>query len=279
MSRSSTPASSWRLSGLLRDQEAASLLSEAWHRDALAEESANACAEAANTMLDARRRWDDLRHRLDPRDRRLVKIRTGLAVLVLITACLLMLDVPIMRGVTAQHAIFPLAICATATWLMAAWRSVLADRENQRRLRVLIAAGTAVLILLLAVVHVLASANWQPLRWQHVATTAAIMILIGALTAAATALISRIEPPDVAAARASWRHARKRHLKAQRRQHEDTEAASAARRAWLEFVTLKASEMGRGDGERDDLVAGEMLAEAERAVDRSRHGSCDEPGQ
>ena len=257
----STPVPSRTLSGLLCAEDAASMLSEACHRAALADESAEACAHAASAVRDARRRWDDLRHRHDPRHRRHVNVRAGLSAVALLASCLLILDTLLLRGVTGRQASFPLATCATTTWLMAAWRGALANQEDQRRLRVLVAAGTAALSLLLAVVYVLAPAPRPVGRWHQVALAAVIMLLIDALTAGAAALISRIEPADVAAARTHWRRAHKQRLKAQRQEHEDTEAAAAARRAWLDFVRQKARALASRDGDA-------MLADAQQAIDR-----------
>lgn len=64
--------------------EAASLLAEASHRRALARVSAAAAGRAFATAQAARLRYEELRHRLDPRLRRTVGFGAGLIVLVLL---------------------------------------------------------------------------------------------------------------------------------------------------------------------------------------------------
>lgn len=267
----------FRMGDLLASHpDAASLLSEASHRQALADESAKAARESARAMLMARRRWDDLRHRLDPRGRRLVNVRTGLAALVVIGACLFMLDLLVLGDVRGTATALPLAMCATTTWLMAAWRGALAGREGQRRLRVLITAGTAALILLYVLVHMLASVPRHAIRWHHVAAGAVAMVLIGALTAGVSALIFRIEPADVAAARASWRRAKKRHRTALRQERQDAEAASVAKVAWLDLVRAQTTSVqARASSGQAGTSAEETLAEALQALGRP----AEDPGQ
>jgi hypothetical protein len=243
------------------------MLSEAGHRQALAREAADATREAERAMLAARRRWDDLRHRLDPHDRRPVNIRVGLAALALVATCLFMLDLQVLSGVMGPAARLPLAMCVTTTWLVAAWCGALAYREGQRRLHSLIAVGTAALSLLLVLVHVFSAAPRQPSRWHHLAAGAIALLLIDSLTAGASALITRIEPSEVAAARASWLRACKSHTIAVRQERQAASAACATTSAWLGLVRTRTApdEAGAGDDDAEAL-AQEMLTAALRAL-------------
>ncbi len=218
-----------------RCPDAVSLLAEADHRRLLAYLSAAAARHSSLTLRVARRRLDDLERRLDPRHRRQVKARAGLATLAVIAACLLLLDAIELSGVM-NAATLPLAVCATTTWLMAAWNGALADREARHALWTLIASGTVGLTLLIGTAHTMAVSSARAQLWDHVADSAIACALIDALTAGACALISRIEPMTVAAARASWRRARRRHRRAVRQKRLDAEAASIATETWLNLV-------------------------------------------
>ena len=198
----------------------------------------------------------------------------------MVSACLLALDVLMLRGVISRHSVFPIAICATTTWLMAAWRTSLADRERQRRPRVVVAAGVTAMSLLLVLAHALASTPVaagsfkSQVRWHIIAADVVIGLLIGALTAGGSALMCRLEPTAVVAARARWRRSRKEHHRAQRQMREDVRAASAARKAWLDHVRRQADALATDSDPLDQRpLAAELRAEARLAIDRRRRAS------
>lgn len=220
---------------LLRHPEAASMLSEADHRRELAYLSATAERRSSGALAASRRRLEILRRRLDPRNRRRVKAGAGLAALAIITGCLVALDTVELNWVNASDTL-PLAMCATTTWLMAAWNGALADRGARQTLWTLIATGTAWLALLIGIVHALAVPSVSAHPSDRVAESAIACPLIAALTASASALISRIEPLAVATARASLRHSHRRHRRAARQERHDAEAATIATQAWLNLV-------------------------------------------
>lgn len=266
MARSSTPLTAAGIVGDLLDghPDAASLLSEASHRIALAGESARAALQSGHAMLAARRRWDDLRHRLDPRGRRTVSLRLGLAAVALIAACLAILDTLAVRGALGAAGTVPLALCATVTWMTAAWRAALASREQQRRLRVQIVAGTAALSGLLLSADLLSADDQRVARWHHFAAALIVVVFINVLTAGASAVIARIEPMAVAAARASWLRACKCHALATLREHRDAEAASAAECAWLDLVRHHAASLAKTDADHAVALARDVLTAVPR---------------
>jgi hypothetical protein len=221
---------------LTRDPDAASILSEADHRRELADLSASEADQSSSAMQAARQRFDDLRHKLDPRGRRHVRVRAGFAALTLITVCLLILDVLEFRGTIGASATWPLALCATTIWLIAAWSGALAAREEHPALRNLIAVGAIVLGWLIAVMHALIPSHTIAARWHHIEVSVITIVLINALTIGASALIWRIEPSRVAEARAAWRQAQRGHRKAARQARRDTEAATVAAQAWFSLV-------------------------------------------
>jgi hypothetical protein len=278
--QTSTPLTAAGIVGdlLAHHPDAASLLSEASHRYALADESARVVLASGSSMLAARRRWDDLRHRIDPRGSRTLRFRPGLAALVLIAACLVILDVPTVRGALGANASVPLALCATATWLIAAWRGALASREQQRRLRVRIVLGTGALSGLLLMVHLLSSADRHATRWHHVAAAAVAVIFINALTAGASALIARLEPSVVADARANWLRARRSHAVAVRQERRDAEAASAAESAWLDLVRSHAARQAKTDAGHVVVLAKDVRTAALQALGRPALASDQIPG-
>jgi hypothetical protein len=208
--------------------EAASLLSEACHYQALARESATFVRHAFTLNQAARLSYEQLWHRIDPRRLRTVDPRAGLLILLLLGAGLAFLDAVEIGGTT-----FLLPVSATAVWLTGAWMAALASR-NDRWPDVVVVAVTGVLFgALLATLHDLNRGSML------------FGILIGAfilmLAGGAAALISRMQSVALLAARRRWHRARRAYDAAVQTERDDREAAAVATEAWLVLVRSQAS--------------------------------------
>lgn len=250
---------------LVGEPDAQSALSEASRRDKLAIQSAEALSHCERDRQAARRRWEELRHRLDPRSRRSLNIVAGMTALALTGGGLLWLGLAELSGVAGGPLVpggpLRLALCATLIWLVAAWRAARAVREGEARLAGLIVAGSAGSSLLLATSHLLAS--WSA----HLGRTAGILTVLAqivALTLAAQALISRTEPAAVAMARGSWRQAERRCRQAAGQSQRDASLASAAIEAWLDLARRHAiqSQQAYGHDRTEDFVEAVVAAAA-----------------
>jgi hypothetical protein len=222
---------------LVRDPDAASLLSDAdhWHRQAAqsAESARRSCREAHT----ARRRFEELRHKLDPRNRRPLHLSAGLAMLAAITPCLLILDQFELGEQPGQPGTTPLVLCATAMSLSTAWIAVTAIREGRPLSGTLIAAASVTLSVLMAAVHILLLPVGP--SYCHLATLSAIAaLLINGLNAAAAVAISRTEPGTIAAARFRWHRVARLCQKDARLAEQDLATAASAERAWLLCVRM-----------------------------------------
>ena len=130
--------------------EAASLHAEASHRRALARSSAAIVRQAFAVAQAARLRYEELRHRLDPRRLRTVDFGAGLLVLVSLGAGLTLLDVIELSGLLGtDRSVLP-ALAAAVVWLIGAWLAAVASRERRWPL-VIAAVAAAVLLGLLLV--------------------------------------------------------------------------------------------------------------------------------
>ncbi|HEX3490156.1 MAG TPA: hypothetical protein VHU92_12455 [Streptosporangiaceae bacterium] len=225
---------------LLQDPHAQSVLSEASHRDKLAIESAEALGQLARDVRTARRRWEELRHWLDPRGRRSLRIAAGTAALALVGGGLLWLGLLELSG---------LAPCATVIWLTTAWRAAQAERDGEQRRAGLIIAGSAGVSLLLGAAHLLAC---RPSHGSQLAVSLVEPVLIVALIVAARGLIMRTEPAVVAVARGDWRQAERRYRRATRQCQRDARLASAAVDAWLGLARRHSIENQQGSAEDGD---------------------------
>ncbi len=246
---------------LVRDPDAQSVLSEASHRDKLAIESAEMLSQSARDRQAARRRWQELRHRLDPRSRRSLNIGAGITALALTGGGLLwlgQLELSVVPDLSP-----PLALCAAVFWLTEDGRAAEAERAREQRLAGLIAAGSAGSGLLLAAIHLLACWPADP---RQIADSLAVLVLIVALNVAARVLISRTEPAVVAVARGRWRHAERRYRQAAGQSQRDASLASAAIEAWLDLARRHAieSQQAYGHDRTEDFV--EAVAAAAAAL-------------
>lgn len=249
-----------------RDPDAQSVLSEASHRDKLASESAQALGQLARDRRAARRRWEELRHWLDPRGRRSLRIAAGTAALALVGGGMLGLGVLELSGITGPPLM--LAPCATVIWLTTAWRAAQAERDGEQRRAGLIVAGSAGIGLLLAAGHLLTG---RPADDAHIAANLVESALIVALIVAARALITRTEPAVVAIARGDWRQAEREYCRATRQCQRDARLASAAVDAWLGLARRHAIEHQQslaGDGDEEFVAAVVRAAAALCGLDR-----------
>lgn len=218
--------------------DAASLLSEASHRDLLATQAEASARLATDSAREARLRFIELKHKLDPRDQRPLRAEFGLAVLFVVTVGLMTLDAMLLADALGARGPSSLPMCATTTWLIAAWRGALAAREGDHRLSVSIATGAAALSVLFGLVHFL---NPGALSSPGFDATALTVLLVDALTFGAWAIIARMEPMSATAARMRWKRADRRARRAERQRGADVQAAEQAIDRWLDLVRRHAA--------------------------------------
>jgi hypothetical protein len=230
-------------------QEARSLLSEASHRRVLAEQSAAAAADAPRTADLDRLRYEELRHRVDPRAERPLSFWMALVLVVAIGAGLVGLGRIELAALPGREIA---AAAVAAAWIAGAWLAAGAHREGHAAAAV---AAAVTLAALLMALHAVATPGWgrslAGLLWA---------VLSGALAVTAAALIRRAEPMALAQARGRWRRARAHHAAAVRTSLADAQSAAIARESWLSLVRSGAA--GRGDEQltRDATgVAAEMI--------------------
>ena len=226
---SQTRTPSQIMDGLLTGHpEAASLQSEARHRQALAAGSAANVGRAFATAQAARLGYEELRHRLDPRLRCTVNFGAGLVVLALLGAGLALLNVIELGGMRS-------ALPATAVWLTGAWLTALAARERRGRLVVAAIAGGVLLDLLLVALHDFGAG---PIMFGTF-----LLILAGG----AAVLVSRMESAALFQARWHWHRTRAVHQAAVRLEWHDVKAAKAATDSWFGLVRIRANAVSGGD--------------------------------
>jgi hypothetical protein len=214
--------------------EAASLQAEASHRQALARSSAASVHHGFVVAQTARRSYEELQHRLDPRRRRTIHFAAGLLLLTVLGAGLTMLDDIELGG---TRAVLP-ALAATAVWLTGAWLAALGSRERRWPL-VLATAGAAILLgLLLATVHGFRGGS---------VFGALIGVFILVLAGGAAVLMAHMESASLFLARRRWHRARAAHAAAVQTEQEDVEAAVVATEAWLGLVRTQASAVADDD--------------------------------
>jgi hypothetical protein len=231
-------------------QEARSLLSEASHRRVLAEQSAAAAAGAAAAADMARLRYEELRHRADPRAERPFPFWMALVFLVAIGAGLAGLArielVSLPGGEVAAAAV-------AAVWIAGAWLAAAAHREGHAGRAAVAWAAAVALVALLTVLHAVAAPGWgrslAGLLWA---------VLSGAIAVAAAALIRRAEPMALAQARGRWRRAQAHQAAVMRTSLADAQSAAIARESWLGLVRSAAAGQGDEQLTRDstDVAAG-----------------------
>lgn len=240
--------------------EAASLLGEACHCQALARESAAREGQAFAAAQAARLAYEELRHRLDPRRRRTVGFGVGSLILALLGAALTLLDTMQLRVSVGGTGSVLLALVAAVVWLTGAWIAALAVQERRRP--TLLAATTAAiaLSLLLAALH----GSGHPNMLVGLVVSTSIL----ALSAGGAVLMTRMESASVFMARRRWRAARAAHAAAVRTQRNDAEMATVATEAWLTLVRTRASMLAdEGELVHETLtLASELLHGSQRQL-------------
>lgn len=218
--------------GLLAgNPEARSLLSEASHWRGLAAHSA-ALADAAGRAADlARLRYEELRHRLDPRGHRRARYAVACALVAAIgvaLAGLARIELAPWIDMTAQLAGRPagwlVATAVAAVWVAGAW---LAATTGHPRRALLAVAAVALAALL----------------WGLVGTLAAVLyaVLSALLAVTAAALIARAEPATLAQSGRNWRRAARHRDAAVAAAQADAETAAVTRESWLGLVRAAAA--------------------------------------
>ena len=223
------------------DPEGQSLLAEAGHRRTLARQSARAATEAAANEKAARRGYDALRHRLDPRNGRTLHVAVAVVALAAVVAALLGLDRIEFAGALIGWMITAGAVTATAAWAGCAWLAALAVREERHSRLIAIGLGATVAGLLLAALHSVGSAAFRWPGWDPVWLSVLVVLAILALVTIATEIITRTEPASLLAARRRWHRAQQDRQAALRVQRSDAEAAAVAAQNWCSLVDIYAT--------------------------------------
>ncbi len=247
--------------------EAASLLGEASHRRALAAHSTATASQALYAAQATRVCYEELRHRLDPRNRRPVHFGAGLAILAGLGAGLAVVDGLELITVLSARMAVPITVAAVAVWLTGAWLAALAAREGRRGLLAGIIAGAVVMSLLLVAIHGFMPFSNRSVPWGHIAVGALLAVLIGVLAVAATVVIARMEPASVFVARRRWQRAHTMSEAAVGLEQADAEAAAIAREAWLGLIRTQASTIAADSGThvlQDTLTLASALQETSR---------------
>jgi hypothetical protein len=236
------PAARVVISRLLDDDpEGQSLLAEAGHRRTLAAQSARVASDASANEKAARRGYDALRHRLDPRDGRTLHLAVASVALAAVVAALLGLDRIEFTGVLIGWMTTPAAATATAVWTGCAWLAALAVREERHGRLTAIGAGAIAAGLLLAALHSVGSAAFQWPGWDSVWLSVLVVLVILALVTIATEIITRTEPASLLGARHRWHRAQQDCRAAMRAQRSDAEAATVAAQNWCSLVDIYAT--------------------------------------
>lgn len=242
--------------------EAASLLAEASHRQALARVSAANAGQALAMALAIRLGCEELRHRLDPRCRRTVHFGAGLLVLAVLGAGLTLLDIIELGGMWSVTA----ALAATVMWLTGAWLAAVASRERRWPLVVAGIAAAVLLSLLLTVLQGFGPQPGEPPSRRSPVLDVLVGVCLLVLVVGAAVLMARTESASLFLARRRWHRARAAHEAAVRAEQDDREAAAVAAEAWLSLVRTQASTAAG----HDEHVARETVALAAALLDSGR---------
>jgi MFS family permease len=221
--------------------EAHSLLSEAEHRQALAEQSAAEVTRRYTVMQVARTGYQERQHRLDPRLVRTIHFGVAMTLLAALFAVLVMLSVVTLDGVLASG-VTAAGVAAAAAWTGCAWLAALALREGQRGRLAAIATAALTLGVLLAALHGDAAAARPADGWGRFGIGAVAVLLVFILVAVAAVLIARTEPASLLLTRRRWHQARSAHAAAVRVHRADAEAEAVARQGWQSLTSIASSE-------------------------------------
>ena len=233
-------------------QEAQSRRTAASHRRVLAAPSAPAAADSAATADMARLRYEELRHRVDPRTKRPLSFWMALVLVVAIGAGLAGLSLIELAALPGREVT---AAAVAAVWIAGAWLAAATHRDGHAGRTAAAVAAAAALAALLTALHAVGAPGWGQslagLLWA---------VLSGAIAATAAALIRRAEPVALAQARGRWRRAQAHHVAAVRTSLADAQSAAIARESWLGLVRSAAAGQGGGQLTRDSTeVAAGMI--------------------
>lgn len=249
--------------------EAESLLAEASHRQALAAWSAADTGTKFRGAQAARRAYEELWHRLEPRRGRPVPFDVGLLVLAVAGGGLAMLDLVELSGLPGGPGPALLALAATAVWVTIASLATVTGRRRRWALLSGIVAAAIALGLLLVALHAFAPHPGWPAgggrsRGGILGVLVAAFILV--LVAGAAALIGRMETAGLLAARRRGHRARASYEEAVRVRQADLEAAAVAAEAWLGLVRAWVTTVARGE----EQLIGETVALAVALAETGR---------
>lgn len=251
--------------------EAGSLLAEASHRQALAAWSAADTGTKFRGAQAARRAYEELWHRLEPRRGRPVPFDVGLLVLAVVGGGLAMLDLVELSGLPGGPGPALLALAATAVWMTIASLAAVTGRRRRWALLSGIVAAAMALGLLLVALHAFAPHPGWPAADGRSRGGGILGVLVAAfilvLVAGAAALIARMEPAGLLAARRRWHGTRASYEEAVRVQQADLEAAAIATEAWLGLVRAWVTTVARGEEQliAETVALAVALAETGRA--------------
>jgi hypothetical protein len=221
---------------LASHEEARSLLSEASHRRVLCEQSAAAVDSTAAAADTARLRYEEWRHRLDPRAERPLSFWVVLLLVVAISVGLgglARIELATLPGREVD------AAAVAAAWIAGAWLAATDHREGRAWRGAAARAAAVMLAALLAVVHALTAQG----RGQFLMGVL-WALLSGAMAVTAAALMRRAEPLVLAQARGRWGRAQAHHSSAVWTSMADAQGAAIARESWLSLVRSDAARQG-----------------------------------
>lgn len=231
--------------------EAASLLAEAGHRQALAAWSTADSGTKFGIAQAARRAYEELWHRLEPRRGRPVHFEVGLLILAVAGAELAMLDLIELSGPPGGPGAAMLALAATAVWVTIAWLAAISGRRRRWASLSGIVGVAMALGLLLVARHALAPYAGGPTVGGRSSGGGILGALVAGfilvLVAGAATLIAYMEPASLLPARRRWHHARANYEEAVRIRQADFEAAAVATEAWLGLVRAWVTTIARSE--------------------------------
>jgi hypothetical protein len=231
--------------------EAAGLLAEAIHYQELSRSSSANVGQKFAAAETVRLHYEELRHKLDPRRRRTIHFGAGLLPVVVLGACLTMLNGIEFSWLLGGVRLVLGALAATAIWLTGGWLAALGSRKRRWPL-VLATINTAIfLALLLTTLHSLEPRpDWAAAR-DHLRGFAVFGVLAGffilVLVVGTGALIAHMESASLCLARRRWHRSRAAHEAAVKAEREVAEASSVVTEAWLGLVRSYASVVADGE--------------------------------
>jgi hypothetical protein len=232
---------------LANHPEAASLLAEASHCRALAVCSAAITRLKLSAVQAGRLAYEELRHRLEPRQRHPIDFGVGLLLVLMLSGGLVMLNLIELGGLRSVL----LAMAATAVWLTVAWLGAAAVRQRRRALVAAIISTALMLGLLLVALHGLGPHTGRPTTRHYAPASAVLGALTGTfilvLTAGAAMLMAHMESASLLMMRRRWHLARTGYEEAVETEHADIQAAAVAAEAWLGLVRARATAIAAGD--------------------------------